>query len=536
MAQIRAASRRSSTASLSSVLRKLAIVIVGCMVVIVRVSSPESVELNVNDPERVQRQQQIQQNHQKPVSTTRQLEMQKPPLSPNLESAIAKPITEPSNSKASEKSDEESDEEESESDEEEDEGERKSETEPPVATPTDPPTGGPTTSSSAETTATAQASRTSCQRHCPKRINRIFFHNKPAGLLDRELTYHVMSNLAGYLCALVEIPPPSVSLQAVHNHNKMVDTELRWIDFFNMTFVDDGTSSLLEANDNPKFPADVYWGSSGTYKQADYPGWKIVVTSKKDNMTEHYQELQEFSFQQSPDAETGFIWEIHKPYFKSELRKSDTLPELPEDLQAMLGSSYSPSMQPFLRWSPSNVTGCNYVDDDQYRMSPTQLEPIREAIRARVRSLAPSNTSVFGFFHIRRGDGTKSCNTTLPVLKEFFDCSIAGTEQTGKHITFLLGSDEHDDEYRQAVMDLSKDVPHISMLDADKIVDSTMQEMAENGQMPKRYMNNYHQFEFLKTLGMDRKFDFASVHLIRRRNVDCQECTNLLKTYPEAWS
>mmetsp|Transcript_799 Transcript_799/g.1504 ORF Transcript_799/g.1504 Transcript_799/m.1504 type:complete len:531 (+) Transcript_799:60-1652(+) len=530
MAQINSASRRSSTAAnnRNSILRKLILVILGCIVIARVFSSPESVELSVNDPERVVQQQQAS----KPVTTHHTLEIQKPPeSSADLESAIVKPITEPSDSKATEESspeDEGGDEE-----DEEDQDEEESKTEPPESPPTDPPTA----MTAAATATQASSTSSSCQRHCPKRINRIFFHNKPAGLLDRELTYHVMSNLAGYLCAVVEIPPPSVSLQAVHNHNKMVDTELRWIDFFNMTFVEDGTQSLLEAIDNPKFPADFrYWGSSGTYKQADYPGWKIVVSAKKDNMTTHYQELQEFSFQQSPDAETGFIWEIHKPYFKSELRKSDTLPELPEELQATLGSAYSPSMQPFLRWSPSNITGCNYVEDDQYKMSPNQLEPIREAIRNRVRSLAPSNTSVFGFFHIRRGDGTKSCNTTLPVLQEFFDCSIAGTEETGKHITFLLGSDEHDEEYRQAVMDLAKDVPHISMLDADKIVDSTMQEMAENGQMPKRYMNNYHQFEFLKTLGMDRKFNFASVHLIRRRNVDCQDCTNLLKTYPEAWS
>ncbi|KAL3939997.1 MAG: hypothetical protein SGBAC_005371 [Bacillariaceae sp.] len=501
------------------VLRRLIFVILGC-VVIARVSSPESIELKVEAPEMTIENPERGLQAPEKLETTRVMEIKKPPLSSNLESAIAKPITEPSDSQATEDSDEESD-----------EDEEESKTELPVPPPpTDPP------ASVARLEEPASVSGT-CRRHCPKRINRIFFHNKPAGLLDRELTYHVMSNLAGYLCAVVELPPPSVSLQPVHNHNKMVDTELKWIDFFNMTFMEDGTPSLLEATDNPKFPADFrYWGSSGTYKQADYPGWKIVVSAKKDNMTTHYQELQELSFQQSPDAETGFIWEIHKPYFKSELRKSDTLPALPEDLQAKLGSSYSPSMQPFLRWSPSNITGCNYVDDDQYRMSPNQLEPIREAIRNRVRTLAPSNTSVFGFFHIRRGDGTSACNTTLPVLREFFDCSIAGTETKGKHVTFLLGSDEHDEEYRQAVMDFAKDFPHISFLDADKIVDSMMQEMAENGQMPKKYLNNYHQFEFLKTLGMDRKFNFASVHLIRRRNVDCQECTKLLTTYPEAWS
>ena len=103
-------------------------------------------------------------------------------------------------------------------------------------------------------------SGTGCWRECPplsQRINKIvYLHHKPDGLNDRLHILKTLLNIAGYLCATVEVRKPSKMLATFHNHNKqtfsfpgdtqyesggeITNSHFRWSDFFNFTLHNEG--------------------------------------------------------------------------------------------------------------------------------------------------------------------------------------------------------------------------------------------------------------------------------------------------------
>lgn len=48
----------------------------------------------------------------------------------------------------------------------------------------------------------------SCQCHCPNRINKIFYTDDPQGLSDGKVILKDLTQLAGFLCAEIVMPPP----------------------------------------------------------------------------------------------------------------------------------------------------------------------------------------------------------------------------------------------------------------------------------------------------------------------------------------
>ncbi|CAJ1970137.1 unnamed protein product [Cylindrotheca closterium] len=380
---------------------------------------------------------------------------------------------------------------------------------------------------------------TRCWRHCPKRINKIYFEHSWAGLGDRSVVLHMLGNLAGYLCAIVELPPPSILLNPIHNGGKKLHKRVEWKDFFNFTFLQDGSQVVYEAKDNPKFTQKVNknWRQPGLYKPKRYPGWQFVVTkSKAGSIINDYRRAQDISWRQGNNTNKGFIWEIHRVIYGSRLLKKAPLPEPSNEVRTKLQEhAYNGSMRPFMKsWKGNQkeeAQSCNYV----IRNEPDDLLMLQKELQNRVRSMAPSNTSVFGFLHVRRNDAKKACNTDIPNLSKFFQCSLNGTEATGRHITFLLGSDEKSETYRHDVIDMTNDYSHVSMLDADKLVTDFMQDMIRNNKMPSWRMNNFYQFELMKALGLDGR-SFSSVYLVQRRNSHCPRCSKLLTEFPTAWA
>ncbi|KAL3928943.1 MAG: hypothetical protein SGBAC_012426 [Bacillariaceae sp.] len=378
-----------------------------------------------------------------------------------------------------------------------------------------------------------------CWRRCPQRINKIYFVHQWAGIGDRMVLLHMLGNMAGYMCATVELAPPSKMLTPIHNGNTKLDNRVEWKDFFNFTFLQDGSQVLYEAKDNPNFPPKVKnWDKSGLYKQNYYPGYILVVTKKgRGSIINDYRRAQDISWRQDSDTKKGFIWEIHRLLYRSRLVQTAPLPEPSKEVRKKFQHAYNGSMRPFMKsWKgaqreQAQSQSCNYVS----RSQPDSLQQLQKELQNRVRSLAPANTSVFGFLHVRRNDATKECNTSLPNLYRFFQCSINGTEATGKHITFLLGSDEKSDAYRQNVMDMTNEYPHVSMLDADKLVIDFMKDMIAAEKMPTWLMNNYYQFELMKALGLDRS-SFSSVFLVQRRSDQCPPCSKLMTEFPTVWA
>ena len=65
-----------------------------------------------------------------------------------------------------------------------------------------------------------------CQRHCSRRINKIYYKDGAASLGDRKSLIHDLSQLAGYLCAEVVVPPPSKFLHKRHNFGRHISTDI----------------------------------------------------------------------------------------------------------------------------------------------------------------------------------------------------------------------------------------------------------------------------------------------------------------------
>ena len=102
----------------------------------------------------------------------------------------------------------------------------------------------PTTKGNQSTTAAP------CFRQCHHRINRIYYsmrwQNK-AGLLDRYTIITNLVNLAGYLCAVLYIPsPPWLLAASKHNQNRRLHHDVAWTDFYNFTFLQNGSPSVME--------------------------------------------------------------------------------------------------------------------------------------------------------------------------------------------------------------------------------------------------------------------------------------------------
>ena len=180
--------------------------------------------------------------------------------------------------------------------------------------------------------------------------------------------------------------------------------------------------------------------------------------------------------------------------------------------------------------------GCLYTNDDN--TEPTHMSILRERLKQRVRnqskSRSPKNNSVYGYFHVRRGDSINDCDTSLEVLQDFLECSLNGTEATGKHVTFLLGSDEKDNAYRKNLIQLASNFSHVSMLDADKFTEQVIREAVRNGLIDEEIVNNnnFYVYELQKVLR--REYHFSSIFLDKHRS-NCPKCTPLLESFPSAW-
>ncbi|CAJ1953992.1 unnamed protein product [Cylindrotheca closterium] len=390
-----------------------------------------------------------------------------------------------------------------------------------------------------------------CIRRCANRKNRIYASIGFAGMSDRASIVVMVSKLAGYLCAVVDLPAPMSSFARSHNLGKKIREEVTWGDFFNLTFRQDGSQSLYDIRDNPNrsFTDNTTRHKRGAllrfYNRSKYPpDWTLLISNKSSNLLHDFEQLQRHSWEHEYDADRGFLWEIHRVLYKSDLRKVDRLPGLNDTEAKQLlrpEQTYHDRMRPSLL---TKVPACQYASQTPEEMEPAPLHSFRTELRRRVRALAPGGTStIFGFFHIRRGDSKKVCNTTLPDLESYLKCSLNGTESTGKTITLLMGSDERNAKYRQQVLDLVNNssnaalpsYPHVSMLDADAITKELMEDLVAQKAMPEWLSSNHYQFLLLQGIGMLGAFNFSSFYLSKRRS-DCRPCNHLLTAHPELWN
>ena len=298
------------------------------------------------------------------------------------------------------------------------------------------------------------------QRYCSRRINKIYYKDGAAGLGDRKIIIHDLSQLAGYLCAEVVVPPPSKFLHKRHNFWRHISTDILWSDLYNITFIEDGNPVIRSSE--AEFVAD--YEDSFKYKD-----WFHVVSSSGLKLEEDFKCVETFLLQQDLDKESsrgGFVWEIDKHWWYSDLVR-DGLPV----------NQLNPQNNDKMRPGIGLKEGCVYSNSDT---EPSHLQIMQKRLLNRFKRLSPQN-SIFGLLHLRRGDSIDTCNTSVDRIKEYLACSLNGTESLGRNITLLMMTDEDDVEYRQDIMGLLDDFTHVSILDADDIVAKILRESVRNG-------------------------------------------------------
>jgi hypothetical protein len=260
---------------------------------------------------------------------------------------------------------------------------------------------------------TVRDTQDQCWRHCPQRINKIYFEHGWAGLGDRHVFIHNLAQITGYLCAKQEMAPPSISLNPDHNNGELVSKKVQWQDLRNLTFQRDKSQVL---GLDPSFEEDFeYWRRVPVYNSDKYSDWLHLTNTDHRDFISDYEKLQEFSWRQKDDATTGFIWEIHSSFYESNVFEEPMLPEPSKEIQDL--SNYDTKMRPLLmtyrHFHPKvkkDCWGCLYANDDD-SMGPSNLYILRERLKRRVQRKSPQNTTVYGYFHIRRGDTIDECDT-----------------------------------------------------------------------------------------------------------------------------
>lgn len=291
-------------------------------------------------------------------------------------------------------------------------------------------------------------------------------------------------------------------------------------------------------------------------------------------MKQDFETIQKFSFlQQSSssqlgvstqdnniDTQIGFIWEIHGNWYRSDLWSSPTM-RLPSIIfgDTTVGiytetttatttttttaprnytSYYDERMKPFLNMfhiknkaKKQNNThnndeqdSCRYVHEDTKSLV---LMKMQNQLVDEIRRNAPHN-SIFGGLHLRRGDAIGKCDTQVETMREFLSCSLNHTETMHRNITFLMMSDETDDEYRKSIVSLSNDYNHVSILDIDHMTERIVRYAIQNGSVDKALDNNYFMYEVTKGVCKNMN-DMIDFFIARRRVSKCMACIPLHK-------
>ncbi|KAL3912997.1 MAG: hypothetical protein SGILL_006666, partial [Bacillariaceae sp.] len=382
----------------------------------------------------------------------------------------------------------------------------------------------------------------------PRRNHIVVSFHGSAGLGDRFTVLDHLSNIAGYLCANLHVPSPSVGLATKHNLGVSVLQKVEWSDFRNGTWIVPdrlgqpvhNTLYALPRSENAFVIVPELWPSPlynmkgilsnpklrhkrtwySTMEISPVPRHHLVAPDDTaatqipqliDILEEQLKQLGQGANESEIDS---FLWEIpqyewHLGIFNDQIRvaMSDRNQSIPPSFPENL---------------PPGVAGCQY---SAWESSAHVQEVVR-----RVWDEVQDRSSTVGVLHLRRGDtldSLDSCNTSIPVLHDYFNCTFANTTKYG-NITMLLATDETDPHYISEVKMLLEGMyPHVRLVHLDPIVEIHAQAYAEelirSGSQADFAANNFFTFEVGNVLKTKR----AAFLISRRRTMACNACDRL---------
>jgi hypothetical protein len=409
----------------------------------------------------------------------------------------------------------------------------------------------------------------SCWRRCPQgRTNSIVYeHFELAGLGDRIWILSKLMNLAGYLCATVHVPRPSDFLSPHHNSGEKLSNDLTWADFSNMTWNlesssddndEDGdyyqdefhnTQALrtIESHQTKQsrlnkkglqqegirtgrwiLPGKENVATTSSHDKKKAPALFLTTKSKnKGDGWKHLERVEEFVLQQQqqqPDDKNNngqeyFLWNLQFNWYQSNLCRSEN--------PSKEWKSKKEKPASFPQGLPCrSEDGCRYFQSSL----PYHVKHIADSVWKEVEgsSLVVPNVTTVGILHIRRGDAQGGCNTTLPRMQSYIDCSFVGSETLGD-IAILIASDEKDPIYLEEVNKmLQANKKHVKVLKGrlDDIVWKHARNLVNEGKAPERILNNFFIVAVVEAIRSNS--NRIAFRMEQRRKLHCPDCEKLV--------
>ena len=303
--------------------------------------------------------------------------------------------------------------------------------------------------------------------------NRIVYGNvQAAGLLDRRELLRGLLTMAQNLqednqCVSVIVPKPSILLSTLHNHDKIVSSQMTWSDLFvfSSNIGDQMNSSVLKSSTNYSFdkmhrqplvlqdvqqmyPSSIIT-SGGRNRQASFQNdmiaktekekqheqeqekAAILVTTRPQEAVEHYLTIRNWTRASTMHFKQKWIWIWTLPYNSMRLELAKKLPNLlplPAKLREQLGDSTTLSKSSEIGSSPSSLVVSDAPPDYVKELVDTMWT--KHILNRLSPNLTPSqglhdSNWVVGYLHIRRGDSVSRCDTSLPKMEKYLSCSLA---------------------------------------------------------------------------------------------------------------
>ena len=417
-----------------------------------------------------------------------------------------------------------------------------------------------------------------------------YSYGDQAGLDDRRQVLFTLANLAASLCARLVVPPP-VELLDAERHFTTVSPALQWNDLLRISNLhchnhhyhnknkNETTTNIAfnqNHNDNDNDNYNILWELRRPQQEfwsTAYGHYQRWTTRAPQDLLSHFLELQQYI--ESPNDKTLLLEEEH--HFLWEVKVS----------WHFVKKQYWPIAGSTEKWTTRNTTFHNQSSHADVPTSPlpavfvdAHLEPTRDGclsidpwgvplpMQQMIQSIwqdeiAPATSFGFGsehgddgrfkdglhatttkkaimvgFLHIRRGDSTSRCDTSLDKMQSYLTCSLKTLPNDGmdRPILLLFASDETNEQYRQGVarmaenliMDSSNSTTYrIKVVDLDVVVSKEVQRAKQQDSSKPfataRFESNYYIYAIESVL----KRQYVDFVLERRQTLFCDECQDL---------
>lgn len=362
-----------------------------------------------------------------------------------------------------------------------------------------------------------------------------------------------------------------------------MDILLTWEDFGFFRFLD-------ENDDNHRASSFVDWVDdynlilhpqvTDMLQSSEYHDWLYIRTNTSPEAAAHLERIEAYSFggKLQPDQQQhhypGFLWEIRPNFFNIYSVLGEHMQKRRQNLQhshlnnesdpnkhrTLMNQEWRSDMQPFGDHSPPE--GCSYIKPVT---APKEMVDIGTEILRQVEygtrnsDGASAETLVLrpwiGYFHVRRGDVTLDCDTSLQRIEAFLNCTVGASlsevanmihhnkpsnspPPRRQPIILLFSSDERDPRYRNKLARLIKQhnrhqhFPlvsayfNVSAVDLYQLVQTILSKSIPPASMPPTppTPNNYYLYRIIRYLEFERA---EIVFRLQLRRTMCPDCTNI---------